>query len=90
MSKQSRTASGQQISIWKISRKEKEKKRTGQEDVKEKLIITENWFAMTGDVSHEPGIICQCLNSPLNPLEMLPLLQNEIKSWDITFAKEIF
>lgn len=42
MSKQSRTASGQQISIWTISRKEKEKKRTGQEDVKEKLIITEN------------------------------------------------
>lgn len=37
--------------------------------------FTENWFAMMGDASHRPGIICQCLNSPLKPLDMLPLLQ---------------
>ncbi|BAT11273.1 Os10g0473600 [Oryza sativa Japonica Group] len=33
----------------------------------------ENWFSMTGEVSHKPGMICQFLNSPLKPLEMLPL-----------------
>ena len=32
---------------------------------------------MTGELSHRPGMMCQFLNSPLKPLEMLPLLQNQ-------------
>lgn len=36
--------------------------------------LTENWLAMTGDASHKLGMICHCRNSPLNPLDMLPLL----------------
>lgn len=41
------------------------------------VVHTENWFAITGDISLNPGSICQFLNSPLNPLEMLPLLRND-------------
>lgn len=40
-----------------------------------KSSLTENWSAMTGEASRVPGIICHCLNSPLKPLDMLPLLQ---------------
>lgn len=36
--------------------------------------ITENWLDMIGEVSHVPGRIWKCLNSPLKPLDMLPLL----------------
>jgi hypothetical protein len=36
---------------------------------------------MTGELSHRPGMMCQFLNSPLKPLEMLPLLQK--RSTDI-------
>jgi hypothetical protein len=43
-----------------------------------KTELTENWLAMTGDGSHRPGMICHCLNSPLNPLDILPLLRRYI------------
>jgi len=32
---------------------------------------------MTGALSQRPGMMCQFLNSPLKPLEMLPLLQKQ-------------
>jgi hypothetical protein len=55
-----------------------------QQQQKEEESITENWFSMTGEVSHKPGMICQFLNSPLKPLEMLPLLQNQCIGIKIT------
>ena len=36
--------------------------------------LTENWLAITGEDSQMLGTICHCLNSPLKPLDMLPLL----------------
>ena len=41
----------------------------------EKKKLTENWLDIIGDGSQVPGVICHCLNSPLKPLDMLPLLQ---------------
>ena len=36
--------------------------------------LTENWLAITGEDLQMLGTICHCLNSPLKPLDMLPLL----------------